>query len=145
MAAHALGRPGAVVARRRFDAARSRARADARARRDACEAVDAGGERCWTPLLRAPRVDAHGRDARRPVPAAPDRRAVREGAVTLRVDALDADLVPRPIARVRVGARDRVDDVYAVRDSTEDRVLAVEPGARVGGDDEELRPVRVRP
>ena len=48
-------------------------------------------------------------------------------------------------SRASVGtASSAVDDVGALGDLTEDRVLAVEPRARVGGHDEELRAVRVR-
>ena len=59
-------------------------------------------------------------------------------------DRLDAHLVARTVAGAGVELRDRVDDVHPGRDPPEDGVLAVEPGAGVGGDDEELRAVRVR-
>ena len=45
----------------------------------------------------------------------------------------------------RSAVRDPVDDVLPRRDLPEHRVLAVEPRRRLGGDDEELRAVRVRP
>src|SRR4051812_15735482 len=61
------------------------------------------------------------------------------------LDALDADLVDGAVAAVGLGARDPLDHVHAGRDLPEDRVLAVEPRRRVGGDDEELAAVRVRP
>src|SRR3954451_1261807 len=53
-----------------------------------------------------------------------------------------------PVGRVAaVGLRraDALDHVLTAGDLAEDRVLAVQPGALVRGDDEELRPVRVRP
>ena len=49
--------------------------------------------------------------------------------------------------RSRAVGRDRleaVDHVHALGHLAEDGVLAVEPRARLGGDDEELRAVRVR-
>jgi hypothetical protein len=50
----------------------------------------------------------------------------------------------RPVARAGLDLVDRVDDVHPGRDLAEDGVLAVEPRAGIGGDDEELRAVRVR-
>src|SRR3954468_14743793 len=52
--------------------------------------------------------------------------------------------VARLVRVVGLGALDLVDDVHPVDDLPEDRVLAVEPRRRVGGDDEELAAVRVR-
>src|SRR6185312_14858675 len=59
-------------------------------------------------------------------------------------DAFDHDVLPRPVARIGLERGDRVDDVHAVGDASEDRVLAVEPRGRWGRDDEELAAVRVR-
>ena len=42
-------------------------------------------------------------------------------------DAFDHDVLLRPVARVRLERGDRVDDVHAVGDAPEHRVLAVEP------------------
>src|SRR5207237_4505322 len=61
------------------------------------------------------------------------------------LDALDRRRLARLVVRVPRKVCDAVDDVHPVRDSTEDGVLAVEPRARLGGDDEELAAVRVRP
>ena len=58
--------------------------------------------------------------------------------------AVDRDGRHRLVAGVAVDRRDPVGDVLAARDLPEDGVLAVEPGRRVGRDDEELAPVRVR-
>src|SRR4051794_4890779 len=58
---------------------------------------------------------------------------------------LDADVLDRLVAPVGLGALDAVDDVHALRHLAEHRVLAVEPRGGVDRDDEELRPVRVRP
>ncbi len=60
------------------------------------------------------------------------------------LDAVDRDRRRRPVAAVAVDVRDAVDDVLPRRDLAEDGVLAVEPRRRLGGDDEELRAVRVR-
>src|SRR4029079_2231300 len=54
------------------------------------------------------------------------------------------DGLARAVRRVRVERRDRVHDVHSSGDLAEDGVLAVEPWARVRGDDEELAPVRIR-
>src|SRR5436190_7277227 len=58
--------------------------------------------------------------------------------------ALDRYRLARLVARVGVDRGDRIDDVHPIRDPAEDSVLAVEPGGGLGGDDEELAPVRVR-
>ena len=63
----------------------------------------------------------------------------------IQLDALQDDGGRRHVARVPVDHRDLVGDVLAARDLAEDGVLAVEPRRRVGGDDEELAAVRVRP
>ena len=61
------------------------------------------------------------------------------------LDAVERDRRRRPVAAVAVDERDAVDDVLSRRHLPEDGVLAVEPRCRLGGDDEELRAVRVRP
>ena len=66
-------------------------------------------------------------------------------AVLVQLDPIDRDRRLRPVAGVAVDMRDAIDDVLSGRDAPEHGVLAVEPGACVGGDDEELRAVRVRP
>ena len=60
------------------------------------------------------------------------------------LDAVERDRRRRPVAAVAVDVRDAVDDVLPRRHLAEDGVLAVEPRRRLGGDDEELRAVRVR-
>ena len=50
----------------------------------------------------------------------------------------------RLVAAVALDHRDRIGDVLAARHLSEDGVLAVEPRGSVGGDDEELAPVRIR-
>src|SRR5579871_5687601 len=64
--------------------------------------------------------------------------------LTGELDRADPDRLLRPVAGVGLDALEPVDDVHALGHLAEDRVLAVEPGAGVGGDDEELRAVRVR-
>src|SRR3954451_18656566 len=59
-------------------------------------------------------------------------------------DPVERDRLAGPVGAVRLDGGDRVDDVHALGDVAEDRVLAVEPGGGLGGDDEELAPVRVR-
>src|SRR5436190_4127383 len=61
------------------------------------------------------------------------------------LDRGDPDRLDGPVAGVRLRRPDPIDDVLAAGDLAEDRVLPVEPRALVGGDDEELRAVRVRP
>src|SRR5439155_4618627 len=56
----------------------------------------------------------------------------------------DEDRLARLVMRVAVDQRDAVDDVLPLDDLAEDRVLPVEPRARVRSDDEELRAVRIR-
>ena len=70
---------GAAASARRCTTSRSSACARAATR----EAKLWTLEENWNapPLLREPRLDAERRDARRPVPAEPDRRRVREGAL----------------------------------------------------------------
>ena len=76
-----------------------------------------------------------------------ERLAVHErrahSALLASVDAFDDDRLAGAIPRVPRDVRDLVDDVHAGRDLPEDRVLPVEPGALLGGDDEELAAVRV--
>ena len=60
------------------------------------------------------------------------------------LDAVDRDRGERCVAAVAREHRDLLGDVLAARHLPEDGVLAVEPRGRVGGDDEELAPVRVR-
>ena len=60
------------------------------------------------------------------------------------IDPLDDDVVDRTIGAAGLHLFDRVHDVHPVGDAAEDRVLPVEPRARVGGDDEELAAVGVR-
>ena len=59
-------------------------------------------------------------------------------------DRLDADVLHRPILTAGGGLADRVDDVHALGDLAEDRVLVVEPRRRHQRD-EELAAVGVRP
>src|SRR5215204_1355672 len=63
----------------------------------------------------------------------------------MHLHALDHRVLDRPILRAGLCALDRVDGLHARGDLTEDGVLAVEPGSRVGGHDEELAAVRVGP
>jgi hypothetical protein len=58
---------------------------------------------------------------------------------------LDPDRLDRAVAAVGLRRADALDDVLAAGDLAEDGVLAVEPRALVGGDDEELRAVGVGP
>ena len=60
------------------------------------------------------------------------------------LDAVDRHRGQRCVAAVAREHRDLLGDVLAARHLPEDGVLAVEPRGRVGGDDEELAPVRVR-
>src|SRR5689334_11809207 len=70
-------------------------------------------------------------------PAADSARAsaatIAAAAELAELDALDRDVVTGPVARVARHVRDRVDDLHAARDATEDGVLAVQPGAGVRG------------
>src|SRR5918992_1303559 len=59
--------------------------------------------------------------------------------------ALDHRVLHRAVLGAGLGPLDRVDGLHARADLAEDGVLAVEPGSRVGRDDEELAAVRVRP
>src|SRR5918992_3828539 len=59
--------------------------------------------------------------------------------------ALDHRVLGGPVLGPGLRALDRVDRLHARADLAEDGVLAVEPGSRVGRDDEELAAVRVRP
>ena len=68
-------------------------------------------------------------------------RAVGSG----QLDGLEEHRLERPVAGVPLDLRDRVRYVLPGGDAAEDGVLAVEPGTRLRGDDEELRAVRVRP
>src|SRR4051794_35949655 len=88
------------------------------------------------------------------LPTSPDRAALmRRSAVggerlrrrLLELDRVDPDVVDRAVAAVGLRRADPVDDVHPVAHLAEDRVLAVEPRRGLGGDDEELRAVRVRP
>src|SRR3954453_4875544 len=69
----------------------------------------------------------------------------RPAGAPLKRDALDARFFARAVVGVGVRGLDLVDHVHAVGHAPEDRVLAVEPRRRVGGNDEELAAVRVRP
>src|SRR5438552_3074926 len=91
------------------------------------------------PPSSSPRVGANDGDA------ATSKAAAAAGQTTalLELDALDRHVLARPVAGVPRQVRDRVDDVHPAGDAAEDRVLPVEPRARVRGDDEELAPVRV--
>src|SRR3954451_2944844 len=73
-------------------------------------------------------------------PASPAGAAVLLGDL----EGLDADVVGGLVARVGRLALDRVDDLHALDDLAEDRVLAVEPRRLAGRDQEELRAVGVR-
>src|SRR3954469_18464327 len=84
----------------------------------------------------------------------PDRAALMRRSVVggkrlrrrlLEVDRVDPDVVDRAVAAVGLRRADPVDDVHPVAHLAEDRVLAFEPRRGLGGDDEELRAVRVRP
>src|SRR4051812_29585033 len=66
-------------------------------------------------------------------------------ALARKLDALDDDRLDRLVLAVRLRLLDRVDRFHAGGDAAEDGVLAVEPGRRLRGDDEELTAVRVRP
>src|SRR3954453_13820557 len=68
----------------------------------------------------------------------------RPAGAPLKRDALDARFFARAVVGVGVRGLDLVDHVHAVGHAPEDRVLAVEPRRRVGGNDEELAAVRVR-
>src|SRR5262245_43410776 len=70
-------------------------------------------------------------------------RSVRR--LRVEADRLDDEIVDRAVLGAGRRALEAVDNVHAVRDLAEDSVLAVEPRARVGGDDEELRAVGVGP
>src|SRR5215212_3706325 len=59
--------------------------------------------------------------------------------------ALDHGVLDGPVLSAGLGALDRVDGLHASAHPAEDRVLAVEPGRGVGGDDEELAAVGVGP
>src|SRR5688572_29279830 len=61
------------------------------------------------------------------------------------LDSLDHDVLDRAVPSTGLRALDLVDGVHPARDLPEHGVLAVEPRRRVGGDDEELAPVRVGP
>src|SRR5215211_3384595 len=61
------------------------------------------------------------------------------------LDALDRLALDRAIGSIGLDRLDRVDCIHAVGDAAEYGVLAVEPRRLGGGDDEELRAVRVRP
>ena len=67
-----------------------------------------------------------------------------DDALVAELDPLDHLRLDRAVAGAGGRALDRVDRVHAVGDLAEDGVLAVEPGRLGGGDDEELRAVRVR-
>ena len=60
------------------------------------------------------------------------------------LDALDALILDRAVPGAGGRALDGVDRLHPARDLAEHGVLAVEPRRRSGGDDEELRAVRVR-
>src|SRR4051794_21844834 len=87
---------------------------------------------------RARRARRRGGALRRAA-AAHARPLAREG------HCLDADRLDRAVAAVGLRRADALDHVLTAGDLAEDRVLAVQPGALVRGDDEELRPVGVRP
>src|SRR5215204_2837527 len=60
------------------------------------------------------------------------------------LDAVDRDRLAGTVAAVAVDAGDLVDDLHPGGHPAEDGVLPVQPRRRLGGDDEELAPVRVR-
>src|SRR5215207_2640104 len=68
----------------------------------------------------------------------------RPGSVA-ELDALDHLGRRRTVAGAGLGLLDRVHGVHPLGHLAEDRVLAVEPGSGLGGDDEELGSVGVRP
>src|SRR5439155_19442440 len=92
------------------------------------------------PPSSSPRVGANDGDA------ATSKAAAAAGQTTalLELDALDRHVLARPIAGVPRQVRDRVEDVHPAGDAAEDRVLPVEPRARVRTDDEKPAPVCVR-
>src|SRR5512144_371094 len=61
------------------------------------------------------------------------------------LDPLDHLRLAGSVAGARLGSLDCVARIHAVDDLAEDRVLAVQPGRGVRGDDEELRAIGVRP
>src|SRR5215211_1733649 len=71
--------------------------------------------------------------------ATPSERSVGQ------LDALDRLALDRAIGSIGLDRLDRVDCIHPVGDAAEYGVLAVEPRRLGGGNDEELRAVRVRP
>ena len=127
-------------------------------KRDAAEVFHEALEHRWFLSQQAgedvglmPAVEAYVEDVLR---HAPDERAVLEPGAEAeetewlerlsQLDAVDRDRRQRRVAAVALDHRDLVGDVLAARHLPEDGVLAVEPRGRVGRDDEELAPVRVR-
>src|SRR5687768_5711975 len=69
----------------------------------------------------------------------------QRSSTVMDLHAIDLRVLDRAVAGAGLEPLDRVDGLHPGGHAAEDGVLAVEPRRSLGGDDEELAPVRVRP